>query len=506
MLNNSLLCCATERLFAMKFELGSRNFLWFGALLVASISGCSGYGTESSSQTRQEHVGTGTALGTAVPPPAESQGISLAGAEDFGGRGNFGNIAVHRNFAYLGSFRAQGCPGYGVSVADVSNPFRPRATSTTFAAHPGTAAEDVKVYSMSGRHFSGDVAVVGLQDCSHDPAVEGLRGIELWNVSDPRLPVRLGGFQIGTIAEGGVHELATFTRDGRYYVIVASSFYGVEPIENGGEVVILDVTNPRRPKKISDFSARVDGRFPYGSPLYSSTVPDNCELRSGVTDCRAASSGGYPVALAHSVSVNASTTRAYVSYWDSGMVILDISDLDHPRMIGRGNSGPEEEGDLHSAIEVPYFCGSIALTTDEDFSPWYNTEPSPTDVWGFARIWDISNPRRPIQIGRITSPHSNSDRSDGIYAAHNPVMVQNLAFFSWYTDGVRVYDLSNPRRPQLAGFFDAPRVPDPAPGKITLPAGAIWGIQVRPPYVYASDIHAGLYVLRLSPSILSRIR
>lgn len=476
-----------------------------------SATGCNsterGIGWQRPGMAYQAHAVAPDEAAPFTPPPAASQHISFVSRQRFGGRGNFGDVWVHGNYAYVGSFRAQNCPGHGVSIADVSDPARPTAIST-FAAYPRTAAEDMEVTFMASRHFVGTLAAVGLQDCSETPGVKGMHSLELWDTTNPRRPVRLGFYDIRGTELGGVHELKLFQRNGRYYVILAANYYGVADSALGeSDVRILDVTNPRAPVQVSSWGAGRDGRLAYGSPLFSNVPPANCEAPPGGTsDCRAASSGGYPVVAAHSVSVSPDGTRAYVAYWDAGMITLDIRDITRPRMIGRANSGPQEEGDLHSAIEVPYFNGNVAITTDEDFSPLYNTQDEPNDVWGFARIWNISNPARPRQIATIASPHGASNRTDGIYSVHNPVTVQNLAFFSWYTDGVRVYDIANPSRPDLVAFFDAPRVVDPAPGEVPIPTGSFWGIYVRLPYIYASDMNAGLYVLRLSPKALSKLR
>jgi hypothetical protein len=497
----------------MSFIISREIRLVFTACCALSVGGCAGDDQDLSplpwrSQARQAHsVAAPNSAPRREPPPADRRGINLVGHEDFGGRGNFGDVWVQGNYAYVGSFRAQGCPGHGVSVADVSNPAHPTAVST-FAAYPNTAAEEITATFMASPHFVGTVAAVGLQDCSETPGVAGQHGLALWNVTNPHRPTPLGVYDTGAATLGGVHELSLFQRDGRYYAILATNFYGVDnPDVPESDVRIIEITNPRAPRFISSWAVGRDLGLAYGSPLLATTAPHNCDPPPGGTsDCRAVSSGGYPAVYAHSVSVSQDTNRAYVSYWDAGMFILDIRKLSRPVLLGRGNSDATEEGDLHSAIEVPYFNGDIAITTDEDFSPEYNVERERGDIWGFARIWKISNPAHPVQIATIDTPHSASNRNDGLYAVHNPATFRNYAFFTWYTDGLRVYDIANPRRPELVAYFDAPRVPDPAPGSIHIPAGAFWGLALRFPYVYVSDMNAGLYVLRLAPKALENLR
>ena len=48
--------------------------------------------------------------------------------------------------------------------------------------------------------------------------------------------------------------------------------------------------------------------------------------------------GTEPAEFVHSVITNEQATRAYLSYWDLGTVILDISDPAHPEYLGRTNA------------------------------------------------------------------------------------------------------------------------------------------------------------------------
>jgi hypothetical protein len=82
---------------------------------------------------------------------------------------------------------------------------------------------------------------------------------------------------------------------------------------------------------------------------------------------------------------------AYLSHWDLGAVLLNISDPANITYKGRTVYPVASDGDTHSAVANA--AGTLLATTDEDFSPF--AAPIPGDTWGFARLWDISNP--PLQ-------------------------------------------------------------------------------------------------------------
>ena len=58
-----------------------------------------------------------------------------------------------------------------------------------------------------------------------------------------------------------------------------------------------------------------------------------------------------PRDYAHSARASADGQRAYVSYWDAGVIILDISDPAEPRVEGRVIDR-SFDGNFHSADEM----------------------------------------------------------------------------------------------------------------------------------------------------------
>ncbi len=405
---------------------------------------------------------------------ASGLNMTLLGWSDLAGSGNNADLWVHGDRAYVGSwFLDCGSPsGAGVRIVDVSDPTAPQLLSS-FAHYRNTRTEDMVVVTMDGPHFRGELAVVGLQSCGPG----GRDGIDLWNVTDSTRPRRIAHFP--TVQ--GVHELSLTRQGDRLLGLLALPFAEVFSQLGGGpavgDLLIVDLTNPRRPVTLSDWGGGKDGGFAFGSPFFGDLgAPFDCTPPpGGEVLCRG---NDFPGVLLHSVSASADGNTAYLSYWDAGLVVVNISDPSNPVMLSQTEAGAE--GNMHSAVAE----GTVAVTTDEDFLP----------RWGFARFWNISDPAAPRQVSSFATANARSLRTDGDFSVHNPVLDGNLAYLSWYSDGVRVVDTSRLNRPQEVAYY----VPDPVPDPFgVLAAPNVWGVVVENGLVYLSDMNAGLYILRL---------
>jgi hypothetical protein len=92
--------------------------------------------------------------------------------------------------------------------------------------------------------------------------------------------------------------------------------------------------------------------------------------------------------------------------------------------------------------------------------------------------------------------------TDGVYSVHNAVLDGDLEYAAWYSDGVRVVDLSDPRRPTEVAWF----VPPPSPARQTAATAQggrrdmplVWGVTRWKDLVLASDMNSGLWVVRVT--------
>lgn len=565
----------------------------------------------------------GVALALAAPEPgpsaAEQAGspavsIELVGALKLGG-GIHADVWGHRDIAYVGTWSG-GCPGTGVKLIDLSDPANPTLIGTV-AEHAGTSAEDVEVIAASTSAFQGDLLVVGLQACRPG----GLAGAEFWDVSDPRHPRALGF--LPTPGTGGVHELHLFQRGDRVVALLAVPHS--ESAGAGGDLRIVDASDPRNPLQVADWGAAA-------------------ALGLGNDVAR----GQFPDVFAHSAWASPDGNTAYVSYWDAGVIVLDISDLGAPRYLGRTTYSGSDEGNAHSSAVTR--DGRVLVQADEDLSvtstavqvdgpetvsgryevveasfglPLARSDTlsgelvyvgrgcpgggAPTGAaiedplladpagrialvdrgeclffskvsrlaeagalavivannvdggmvrmggggpasipipavmldrataqrlkqaaaegpvrvslgkgigaryndWGYLRFWDISNPAAPVQIGTYATPSARPDPDagppdDGHYTVHNPFVVGDRLYASWFSDGLRVLDISDPSRPREVASFVPPAHPDPSGGRFNPDRPMVWGVYPLGDLVLLSDMNYGLYVLRVSEAAGTR--
>ncbi|MFQ5600061.1 MAG: choice-of-anchor B family protein [Candidatus Krumholzibacteriia bacterium] len=114
--------------------------------------------------------------------------------------------------------------------------------------------------------------------------------------------------------------------------------------------------------------------------------------------------------------------------------------------------------------------GRYLLTTDEV-------------TGGDLHIFDIAD------LGNIQQVATWGANPDAII--HNVYVRDNLAFLSYYTEGLRILDISNPEFPVEVGFYDT------FPG-VSGGFNGAWGAYPYTPsgHIYVSDINTGLYVVR----------
>ncbi|MDP8943248.1 MAG: hypothetical protein M3N16_03915, partial [Actinomycetota bacterium] len=252
----------------------------------------------------------------------------------------------------------------GVKVVNATDPARPRLAAR-LGSPRGAQNNDVKVARVDiPGGFSGDILAHSLEPCG----AEGLlfqvlgspftdvpveqTGFQLYDVSDPDRPRKLGAHNNGGI---GTHNLYPFTRPDLGRAFVAAVFNEIEePLgEVRGELQLVDISDPGAPRQVSTWELE-DG-------------PIACDARG--TDSQ--------FCFLHDVWTSPDGKTAYLSFWDAGLVLLDISNPDaKPRLIGQaqrqvegdGTGWLDEEGNTHAAVPMRVGDRDLVIVGDEDFT------------------------------------------------------------------------------------------------------------------------------------------
>jgi len=231
----------------------------------------------------------------------------------------------------------------------------------------------------------------------------------------------------------------------------------------------------------------------------------------------------------HSMAPTADGTRTYLAYLRGGFLVLDTScvandtctatpeslndDLLTPvdRRVVWGERQTDCPGgtplgcmESHSAVPLP--GRPFALTTDEVYGTF--TVPSFGWPWGWARLINVAQPRRPHIVGEYKIPQNTTAYTPApgeneltSYSSHNPTLTRNLALIAWHAGGLQAIDIGDPGGPRQGGWFSptplgSVATEDPAlsrgPNKVVMWSYPI----VRDGLVYVVDLRNGLYILR----------
>ncbi|MDH5747832.1 MAG: hypothetical protein OEY85_00830 [Rhodospirillales bacterium] len=392
--------------------------------------------------------------------------------EGFGGIGEGMAIQDTRDGRRIMWLAHEGPPKNFTGV-DVTDPRKPKVIIQTELPHKNVRSNSLEV--------TGDILAVAYQTMGPAGVTEpglGLTpaGIELFDITDPENPKTISFFDCSGPSSMGVHQL--WFVDGEYIHFAggAADFIPRNP-KDCQFYRSIDVRDPSKPKEV--------GRWwmPGTREGDSEDPPErHPQFDNGF---RAHNTNVYPER----------PDRAYVGYLDGGTFILDISDKANPKMVGSWNPHPPFPGFTHTVL--PLFDRDLIIATDECVRDGGQDWPKLTWVLD-ARKEDNLVPISTFPL----PPVEDFGRRGGRYGSHNlhenrpgpAFRSSTIIFATYFNGGVRVFDTSNPFRPEEIAHF-VPKAPEGSR------AGAI---QINDVYVdenqivYAVDrFSGGLYILEV---------
>lgn len=344
-----------------------------------------------------------------------------------------------RDYAYTGTWGAcEGCFGDRMYAWDVSDPQNPTLTDSVMV--DARVVNDVKV------NAAGTLAVI-----TREQASNRRNGIVVLDLADPAHPkVASSYFENLT---GGVHN--TFIEGDLVYAV------------NDGtrDLHIIDISDPANPQQV--------GRW--GLP----------ELQN-------------PNKYLHDVWIK--DGLAYVSYWDDGLIVLDVGQgieggtPTEPKEVSRyryrTRVGGVEYGNTHVIFPYTNRAGnSYLFVGDEIFPADFEVTEAEGHPSGYVHVINVNDLQKPVEVGRYEVPDAG---------AHNLWVENDTMYVAYYNAGLRAVDvsgeLSGDLRAQGREIAVLATTDDRAYVKERPFA---WGPQRYRGLVYVSDYNSGLWITRV---------
>ncbi|HTM21572.1 MAG TPA: hypothetical protein VL172_13720, partial [Kofleriaceae bacterium] len=171
--------------------------------------------------------------------------------------------------------------------------------------------------------------------------------------------------------------------------------------------------------------------------------------------------------------------RAYLAYWNLGLAIVDCQDPTAPVLVGTFDGYPRRKS--HSVWVTSAGGRRVAVHGDEDFG-------------AHVRVVDVDD--QGVAFLDVLSEFQTREA----VSVHNIMTVGELAFVTYYQDGLRVLDLADPTHPVEIAHYDTWDATTPSPdlfgrsfyeGAIGVDYDAATGL------LHVVDTHRGLFLLRL---------
>lgn len=367
---------------------------------------------------------------------ALSRNMTLLAHHTLNGHGGVGegmSIQIARDGRRIMWLAHEGPPKNFTGV-DVSDPRKPKVVCQTDLPHSRMRSNSLDV--------TGDIMAVSYQTSGHG---EKPAGIELFDISDPENPKSISFFDMSGPNSRGAHCL--WFCDGEFvHVAGGADDYAPRHPRDDQIYRIIDVRDPARPVEA--------GRWWMPGTREGDAAPAPARVRPMPLD----NLRGPDAFRLHNANVYPERPdRAYLGYIDGGAVILDIADKANPRVVGAWNPHPPYPGFTHTVM--PLLSRDLLVVTDEcvqdDAADW------PKLTW----MVDARKEDNLVPIATFPLPPVEEyGHKGGRFGSHNihenrpgpSLRSEDFIFGCFFNAGIRVYDISNPYRPEEVAHYVPP--------------------------------------------------
>ncbi|MGI8787842.1 MAG: FG-GAP-like repeat-containing protein [Pyrinomonadaceae bacterium] len=281
-----------------------------------------------------------------------------------------GNIAVQGGYLCRGAF-----------IYDISNPDAPRLAAWY---NPGGNLQFLEAVVIGNRAYFGS---------------GNGGGVHIVDLTDPYNPRLLGVVNATNgNAYNSIHEMVVF---GNYLI---ENFNGFTT----KILKVINISNPANPVFIRDINPT-------------------------------------EVTWVHAMHIRGN--RLFTSGWGNSSMrgrteIYDITNI--------AAQAPTLLGYIEDATGVTNGNSMHSSWTSEDGNYLYSCRET-SNGSADLRTYDITNPAEPLLVNRL----GMDDLGLNATSPHNPVVMGNYLYVSWYEAGLQIFDISNPAAPKRVGQYDS---------------------------------------------------
>lgn len=330
-----------------------------------------------------------------------------------------------------------------------------------------------------------------------DYSVTGTWGADgeayFWDVTDPANIQPVDTFQVDARTVNDVK----VSEDGKVCIL---SREGASNRKNG--IVILDVTNPRDVQLLSTFDEGLTGGvhnlFIYQNHVYALSNGERYDIINIENPRKPRKVGSFeldtPGHAIHDVWVVDGI--AYSSNWSDGVQLVDVGN----GIKGGSPSNPVKiasyaypSGWNHAAFPFrsPSTGKFYVIAGDEAFPTGIHVRNKPTYAAGYLHVIDFTDPEHPREVAHYEVPGAGS---------HNFWVEGETLYVANYNAGLRILDISGDL---MGDLFKQEReigkfIPSDPEGHIPN-APFTWGPQPHKGHIFFSDWNSGLWSVRMKP-------
>jgi hypothetical protein len=303
----------------------------------------------------------------------------------------------------------------------------------------------------------------------------------VWHVTDPSNIVLLDS----VVVDARVVNDVKVNEDASWAIITRE---GASTRRNG--IVVLDLADPAHPTIMAELTDSLTGGIHnvwiMGDIVYA--VNDGTSAMNIIDMSDPANpkhAGRYEIKPGDTNKslhdVWAEDGYAYLSYWDDGLVIVDVGAGTH--------GGTPTEPVFVSSIKYPEGNTHVAWRT-RDYVFLGDEIGTADGMRGFIHVVDVSDIDNPRQVAKYDLPEAG---------AHNVWIEDDVLYIAYYQGGLRIVDVSGTLRGDLyrqgreLGFY---RTEAAAGEGLAANSANAWGPQPFKGNLFVSDMTSGLWVVK----------